>query len=107
MSNIDFFEGISSEAPIQEFVDYYSVIHEEITFLPKSIQEFGIELIALMEAKPIDNDKAVTYIKNFLEAFCSKTDNYSKLTQEGKDAINQIWNSDNEFIKYTMNKVKC
>lgn len=38
MSDFNFFDGISNEPPIQEFADYYSATHDEITLLPKSIQ---------------------------------------------------------------------
>ena len=107
MSDFDFFDGISNEPPIQEFADYYSATHDEIILLPKSIQEFGIELITLMEAKPIEDSQSVIYLKNFLEAFCPKSDNYNGLTQKGKDAVTQIRNSDNEFIKHVIEKVKC
>ena len=107
MSDYDFFEGISSEPPIQEFTDYYSVSHEEITLLPKPIQDFGITLIALMEAKPIDNVKSVTYLKNFLEAFCNDSSNYKNLTPQGKEAIDKIRDSENEFISHTISKVNC
>jgi hypothetical protein len=107
MSDYDFFEGISSEAPIQEFADYYSIPHEEVTLLPKPIQDFGITLIALMESKPIHDAKSVTYLKNFLEAFCHESTNYKNLTQEGKEAIDKMMNSDNEFIMDSVSKVKC
>ena len=107
MSDYDFFEGISSEPPIQEFADYYSMSYEEITFLPKPIQDFGITLIALMEAKPIHDAKSITYLKNFLEAFCPEKNNYKNLTQEAKEAIDKIMNSDNQFIVTTVSKVKC
>ena len=75
--------------------------------IKESIQEFGIELITLMEVKPIEDNKSVIYVKNFLEAFCPKSDNYNGLTPKGKDAITQIRNSDNEFIKHVIEKVKC
>ena len=107
MSDLDFYYGILSEPPIQEFADYYSVTHKEIVLLPKPIQEFGITLLTLMEINPTDNSKSIIYLEKFLEAFCPINTNYNKLTQEGKDAVNQIRNSDNEFVKYVMNKVQC
>ena len=107
MSDFGIFDGISDEPPVQEFLDYYSVIHEEVTVLPRPIQEFGVVLIALMDTKPVDDDKSVNYVKNFFNAFCVGSDNYNHLTQKGKETINELQNSDNKFLKYAISKVEC
>ena len=93
--------------PIEEFRDYYSIAHERTDYLPKRIQEFGIILISLMEAKPSLDAKSIEYVTKFLEGFCSSSDNYNKLTQEGMDFVSQILNSDNEFIKEVVKNIRC
>jgi hypothetical protein len=106
MDTFDFFEHVQ-HPPIQELVDYYGHTHEMGEYMPIKVQEFGIILVTLMDSKPVDNQKAIDYIAEFLTTFCNSTEQYNKLSLEGREMINSIRHSDNEFINKVLPSVSC
>ena len=106
MTDSDFFID-NNPPPIEKFVEYYSIPHDPGEHLPNSIIRFGINLMVFIDDKLTEDQKAINYVAEFLDAFCQNSTNYAELTPQGKKAIDSIYSADNQFIKKVLHEVSC
>ena len=101
-------ENIDINPPVDLYSQYYSeeVDHDNIA-IPNDLINFNIALLTLAKSKNLDDHIGINYISKFLNSFCQDSNNYSKLSQEGKEQVDFIFNSSSPLIKNAVQHSNC
>lgn len=96
------------EPPIKEFLDYYSQDPDAITSeVPPSLRALS-DLANSLAASPKNGDaELLVPFSQFLREFCPSSANYNAVQGEGREFLNDVFESDRKPLKFVARLAEC